>query len=625
MARYPVQSPTQAQQRVHGSPREPLRANLHVNPSFPLLAIRVADVEFALESGRVYLLGRAAQCDFCPPGGDVPEMALTIRLHEGTALVAAPGQQQPFALRLGGTARLAGIEIQVVADRGEALILPLPAPQRAMAPAAVPAASLPRTTPAAKSPSAPVATGERTFTDLLAHELRHTPWYVLSLLLHALLLMAAWLLLGSPPPPPEAPARYGFEAEAASDGNAPQGPEEIPVELETSETRDLQIDPAPASQASDEANDAPPADMMRDEPLLLIGGERIPKRSGSGATVAPSGATGTDGGDPIAGGGGSGGFRQTVSDLRKSGLEIVFVFDSTGSMGSSITATKSGIAAMLEVLGALVPDARFSLITYRDKGAGEEYLVRSLPLCHDFFAAVNFMQTIAADGGGDTPEAVLAGLREAVDQRWTPGARRVIVLAGDAPPHVRELRALLDSVRRFSNLAGSSVHTLLTNGERSGAAESFARIAQLGHGLCCPIEDQQRLLRKVLTLSFGNEFEQDIDAVLKRFAAERDSPPTWARDLARRGGPDLLTALDVKSVPTTLVHALVRRPSRAVLLDLVQALAGDSLQSPARNAIAHVLRETLDLPAAPTDPERPKPLTPTEAAALRKKIAQLSD
>jgi Mg-chelatase subunit ChlD len=51
----------------------------------------------------------------------------------------------------------------------------------------------------------------------------------------------------------------------------------------------------------------------------------------------------------MASGKGSAGFRKTVSELRRSGLEIVFVFDSTGSMGSSIRATKDGIANMLDV------------------------------------------------------------------------------------------------------------------------------------------------------------------------------------------------------------------------------------------------------------------------------------
>lgn len=594
-----------------------------MNPSELLLAIRVADVEFALQAARVYRLGSGPQCDLRLKGSGVAAVALSIRLHDGVALVTATGQDHPVALRCGGSARLAGIELHVVADLGNAVILPDPAmPPRGPATAAPPLAA----PVAAPRLDVGVPAG-RTFTELMAHELRRTPWFALSLLLHALALWFAWFLFGGLEPEPEPATRYGFQSELGPVGDAPEGPDEMPVEREPTDTLEPSLDESSASPKESAATEPAPAEIVHDEPLLQIGGERIVRRAGAGSDTGTSNSTGngTGSGDPLTSGGGSGGFRRTVADLRKSGLEIVFVFDSTGSMGSSISATKNGIAAMLDLLRALVPDARFSLVTYRDKGPGEEYLVRSLPLGRDFFAATNFMQTISADGGGDTPEAVLAGLRAAFEQPWQPGARRVVVLAGDAPPHPRELRTVLDHVRRFTNVTGSSVHTLLTNGERSGAAESFARIAQLGRGLCCPIADQQRLLRKVLALAFGNEFEQDIDAVLQQLDGDRDSPPTWARDLARRGGPDLLAALDVEVVPSALIHALLRKPSRAVLDELVRALASNSLGAPARNAAAHVLREALDLDAAPVDPQHPKVLGQTEAAALRKQIAQLPD
>ena len=53
----------------------------------------------------------------------------------------------------------------------------------------------------------------------------------------------------------------------------------------------------------------------------------------------------------------TGGFRQTVAELRTSGLEIVFVFDSTGSMSRAIVETKTTIVQMLAVLHALAAPA----------------------------------------------------------------------------------------------------------------------------------------------------------------------------------------------------------------------------------------------------------------------------
>ena len=50
---------------------------------------------------------------------------------------------------------------------------------------------------------------------------------------------------------------------------------------------------------------------------------------------------------------GSGSFRREVEELQKTGLEIVFVFDSTGSMTSTINDTKATIVEMCDVLRAL--------------------------------------------------------------------------------------------------------------------------------------------------------------------------------------------------------------------------------------------------------------------------------
>ena len=49
--------------------------------------------------------------------------------------------------------------------------------------------------------------------------------------------------------------------------------------------------------------------------------------------------------------------------------------------------------------------------------------------------ALVFIENIVANGGGDTPEAVEAGLKEGLAMRWDTDARKMIFLIGDAPPH----------------------------------------------------------------------------------------------------------------------------------------------------------------------------------------------
>ncbi|HVF99238.1 MAG TPA: vWA domain-containing protein, partial [Chloroflexia bacterium] len=122
------------------------------------------------------------------------------------------------------------------------------------------------------------------------------------------------------------------------------------------------------------------------------------------------------------------------------GLDIAFLLDATGSMGDEIDkikATVDSVAARIEQLpGSSQP--RFGLVAYQD--AGDSYVTKSW----DFANVQEFsrnLSDVSALGGGDYPEAVNAGLRDAINlQGWadnSTGRRlRMIVLVGDAPPHL---------------------------------------------------------------------------------------------------------------------------------------------------------------------------------------------
>ena len=604
---------------AHPTADAPRADLLAVTPGEPLLALRVGDLEFALERGRTYRIGSDEECDLRIPHPD--PIALVARLTEHGVEVMQAASGAMTMLRLHGSASLSGIECSVALDEGQAVLLPDPALRQL--------AQRARQTVVRKAPQVRRTETPLSFADLMANELRRTPWLVISIALHAALFAIAWVMFGSLPTPERPPARYGYQVAIAADETAVEAPEHpavVPESLDAIEP-DMVVELAGGNEPTDEP---PPPDIApADDPLLSIGGARVPNlraSDGDGNGAGVGAGAGSGDGDALAGGKGSGGFRKTVTELRRTGLDVVFVFDSTGSMGGSIRATKDGIAQMLDVLRALVPDARFGLVTYRDKGSGEDYLVRTLPLGRDFYAAVNWMQTIEADGGGDTPEAVFAGLRAAFGLDYRRGAKRVVVVAGDAPPHQKDMRALGEAVRRFSADPSSSVHALLTNGDKGTAADSFAAIAKAGRGVCCPIEDQRKLLRQVLTLAFGSQFERDLDEVQQRLAAERSSPPTWARDLARRGGPDLAAALAGDAAPSALVHALLRpQASRAALLELVAQLSSSTTSNAAKQAAAHVLQMRLSLKAPPVDADNPRPIPSSIAADLRQRVLALPE
>ncbi|MCK5943020.1 MAG: VWA domain-containing protein, partial [Planctomycetes bacterium] len=392
----------------------------------------------------------------------------------------------------------------------------------------------------------------------------------------------------------------------APQGDGPPAPPEVVVEQAEDEVVE---DPDPlAEDVPLPVFDGPkPMDSQPAENPQLAARKR-PSNSGGGGDVVRD-----------EGGIGSGSFKKKVAELQESGLEIVFVFDSTGSMTRTILDTKNTIVEMCGVLRALVPDARIGLVTYRDRGGREDYLVRQVPLDLDYWRASNFVQFVTAEGGGDRPEDVRAGLTAAFHQSWRPTAQRVIVLAGDAPAHSDDFKHLLRDVRAFAKNRRSFVHTLITSPERAGAdtKKQFERIAEAGHGVCEPMQNRGRILQRVLTLAFGQQFDQDVDAVVQAVARERDRVDVESLYLVRTAGPELARALRQRPVPTTLWNALVRKPRRPVADVLLDLLSDHRTPEHTRHAVAAALQRMLRLDVPPIDAQTGEPASKRSITRLR--------
>lgn len=583
-----------------------------MEPGIPLMALRVGSERHALEPGRDYLLGSAESCDLRVAGAAPVHARLTVT--EGGASVTDLGTEQGLLhnevrvesapLVPGDRIALAGELLVVTEDDGSATLVPIPALREA---------ATQRRTLRVRAAAAALRHQERTFTELVADGLRDTPWLALSLLLHALLVLLLTIYIPRRDVSGDGVATIQLDVAAGAPlGDGPPAPPEVVAEQDDDE---LVEDPDPLA-----AEDPTP---------ILDGPTPTPPQPAENPTLTPRKRprNGGAGGGAIAaeGGVGSGSFREKVAELQESGLEIVFVFDSTGSMTRTIQDTKATIVEMCDVLRALVPDARVGLVTYRDHGPREDYVVREVPLGHDPWRASNFVQHVTAEGGGDRPEAVSAGLEAAMQQAWRSGGRRVIVLAGDAPTHARELRGLLREVKRFSADSRSFVHTLVTTPDRAGedTFTQFERIAERGNGVCELLDNHARVLQRVLTLAFGREFDADVDEVVRSVNRRRDRVDTKALHLVRRGGPQLAAALRQEPVPPTLWNALVRKPRAAAATVLIDLLKDRRTPAHTRHAAAAALQRMLELELPPIDPQTAAPPSRQLVKRLRRLVERL--
>jgi Mg-chelatase subunit ChlD len=128
---------------------------------------------------------------------------------------------------------------------------------------------------------------------------------------------------------------------------------------------------------------------------------------------------------------------EAVKRVEPPEVEVVFVLDTTGSMGGLIAAAKEKIWSIANTLASteVTPMIKMGLVGYRDRG--DEYITTSSPLSDDLDSVYTDLMEFSADGGGDTPESVNQALYEAVTNfQWSKDkkAYRVIFLVGDSPP-----------------------------------------------------------------------------------------------------------------------------------------------------------------------------------------------
>jgi VWFA-related protein len=110
-------------------------------------------------------------------------------------------------------------------------------------------------------------------------------------------------------------------------------------------------------------------------------------------------------------------------------VDIVFVLDTTGSMGSHIQMIKETIISFAETLEGRHRDYRLGLVTYGDDVRESHTFTNEVALFSDWIEAQD------ADGGGNEPENALGGLQQAAGFPFRAEAQRLILLITDAPLH----------------------------------------------------------------------------------------------------------------------------------------------------------------------------------------------
>lgn len=118
-------------------------------------------------------------------------------------------------------------------------------------------------------------------------------------------------------------------------------------------------------------------------------------------------------------------------------VDVLFILDTTGSMGEEIERLRSTIEIISANIISLkpLPALRFGMVLYKDKD--DEYDTKVVPFTSDLGQFQRALDDVSADGGGDDPEDLQSALRDAVGKmEWNAGGIRLGFIVTDAPPHL---------------------------------------------------------------------------------------------------------------------------------------------------------------------------------------------
>jgi uncharacterized protein YegL len=207
--------------------------------------------------------------------------------------------------------------------------------------------------------------------------------------------------------------------------------------------------------------------------------------------------------------------RDIVAPAAAKRVEVVFVLDTTGSMGGLIHAAKEKIWSIASTLAQAqqAPEISMGLVAYRDRG--DAYVTRVVDLDHDLDSMYAKLMDFSADGGGDGPEAVNEALDAAINRiSWSQdqSTYRVVFLVGDAPPHMD----YQDDVKYGEVVAAAVAKGIVVNtiqcGSLSDTVAPWRHIAALGRGRYFTVEQAGSAIA----------IETPFDARIATLAAELD-------------------------------------------------------------------------------------------------------
>ncbi|MFH0975726.1 MAG: VWA domain-containing protein [Spirochaetota bacterium] len=238
-------------------------------------------------------------------------------------------------------------------------------------------------------------------------------------------------------------------------------------------------------------------------------------------------------------------------EMKNIPIDILFILDTTGSMGEEISRLKDTIEIINMNIASISskPKVRFGMVLYRDKD--EEYLTKIIPLTDDLDRFREELNKVEANGGGDGPEDLQSALSDALTKiKWNNNGIRLSFIITDAPPHIdygqkyTYINAARDARQKGIKIFSVGTGGLDINGEyvlRQLSQYTYSKYIFLTYGERGEAEGGKE---GSVSHHTGANFQTDkLESIIIRFAKEELS---FQSDKPLEQGEEFIQAVKIK-------------------------------------------------------------------------------
>lgn len=209
--------------------------------------------------------------------------------------------------------------------------------------------------------------------------------------------------------------------------------------------------------------------------------------------------------------------------IKKEGIDLVFSFDSTGSMSPCFSEMARKLHDIFNPLFTSIPDIRIGIINHKDYcDRDTTYTIIYEDLTDNIHKLGNFVQTTRSGGGGDAPECYELALNRARALSWKAGKSRVLVMIGDQVPHETSYPSNtqhLDWRNEAKMLAELGIQVYAVQCLSSYSATNFySELASITGGVHITLNQFKNIENLIKAVSYkqqGNEYLSNYENELK--------------------------------------------------------------------------------------------------------------